>query len=135
MASAPERQLARLRERYQKRAAELAEVGFMLKGSLIERFLTCGTPNCHCHADPPQLHGPYWQWSTRVQGKTVSRMLSEDQARRYREWIENWKRFEKILATMHDLSSQADAILLAQERVTHTRAQPARQPSKSAAQR
>lgn len=116
MPPAPDRELAGLRERYQKRAAEVAQVGFMLKGSLVQRCLPCGTPHCHCHADPPQLHGPYWQWSARVQGKTVSRMLTAAQARRYQEWMQNRKRLEQILNEMHEISSQAAAILLTRER-------------------
>lgn len=31
-----------------------------------------GTPGCRCKADPPQLHGPYWQWTRKVAGKTVT---------------------------------------------------------------
>ncbi|MDP3773500.1 MAG: hypothetical protein Q8Q85_04470 [Gemmatimonadales bacterium] len=138
MPRAPERRLARLRARYEKHAAQLARVGFMLKGSLVQRFLTCGTPSCRCHTDPSRLHGPYWQWSRAVGGKTVSRMLREDQVRRYQEWIENWKRFDKIVAKVHDVSSQADAILLAQERESRDRNNTSRhhpQPRKSAARR
>lgn len=132
------RQLARVRERYQQRATELAQVGFMLKGSLVQRFLPCGTPNCRCHADPPRLHGPYWQWSRRVEGKTVSRMLPEEQVPRYQKWIENGKRFEMIATEMHDLSAQAAALLLAQERASNPTAHPDKRRAtsrKSAAQR
>jgi hypothetical protein len=100
-----------LRARYAKHAAALAQVGFMLKGSVVQRFLPCGNPGCRCHGDPPQLHGPYWQWTSKVRGKTVTRMLSGEHARRYHEWIANWKRFEQIAETMHDLSAQADALL------------------------
>ena len=138
MPPARERQLTRLRERYRKHAAELAQVGFILKGSLVQRFLPCGTPSCRCHADPPRLHGPYWQWSSKVGGKTVSRMLTEHQARRYREWMANGKRFAEIVNNLHELSSQADAILLAQEREsvkTHTTSRPRTKSRKSAARR
>lgn len=120
MLPASARQLARVRERYQQLAAELAQVGFMLKGSLVQRFLPCGTPGCHCHGDPPQLHGPYWQWSRRVQGKTESRMLTADQLPRYQEWMENGKRVETIVTAMHDLSAQAAALLLEQQRASST---------------
>ncbi len=139
MPPARERQLTRLRERYRKHAAELAQVGFVLKGSLVQRFLPCGTPSCRCHADPPRLHGPYWQWSSKVGGKTVSRMLTEHQARRYQEWMANGKRFAEIVNNLHDLASQADAILLAQERKsakkTHTTSRPRTKSRKSAARR
>jgi hypothetical protein len=30
----------------------------LLHASLIERFLKCGKPTCHCHADGPK-HGPF----------------------------------------------------------------------------
>lgn len=138
MPRAPERRLARLRARYQKHAAQLARVGFMLKGSLVQRFLTCGTPSCRCHTDPSRVHGPYWQWSRAVGGKTVSRMLPEDQVPRYQEWIENRKRFEQIVAEMHELSAQAAALLLEQERAsspTQRTTQQRTKPGKSAARR
>lgn len=105
------RQLARLNKRYQEIAAQLAKGGFILKGSVVERFLTCGNPGCQCRADPPRLHGPYWQWSTRVEGKTVTRRISREQARCYREWIDNRRRAEQVLEEMHEISSQAAAIL------------------------
>ena len=132
----PERRLARLRARYEKHAAQLARVGFLLKGSLVQRFLTCGTPSCRCHTDRSRLHGPYWQWSRAVGGKTVSRMLHQDQVRRYQEWIENWKRFDKIVAKLHDVSSQADAILRTQERESrHKDTSRRRTPSRKSAAR
>src|SRR5258706_15594556 len=52
-------------------AAELAGLGFALPGTLIERHVRCGKPRCRCHADPPALHGPYWQWTSKVAGKTI----------------------------------------------------------------
>lgn len=61
-------------------AAELAEVGFVLPGSLAERRLSCTHTGCHCHGSPPQLHGPYWYLTRKVSGKTVTRMLSAEQA-------------------------------------------------------
>lgn len=132
------RQLARIQARYQRHAAELAHLGFMLKGSLVQRFLTCSTPSCRCHADPPQLHGPYWQWSRRVQGKTVSRMLPAEEVPRYREWMENAHQFETIVAEMHALSVQAAALLTEQQRASsqtsHLDTRPT-QARKSAARR
>lgn len=131
-------QLARLRARYQQHAAALAAVGFMLRGSLVERMLPCGTAGCRCHADPPQLHGPYWQWSRRVHGQTVSRMLPDGQVPRYQEWIENGKRFDAIASAMHELSAQLAALLLEHERSAPPTALPTTRrakPRKSAPQR
>ena len=111
MTRSTQQQLHPLSERYRRLAGQLAEVGWILKGSIVERHVSCGNPGCRCHADPPQLHGPYWQWSTAVNGKTVSRRLSEQQAQQYREWIDNRKRLEAILAQLHEITDQAAQLL------------------------
>jgi hypothetical protein len=111
-----ERQLARLRARYHERARELASIGFMTRGSILQVSSRCGSPGCACHDDPPRLHGPYWQWTRKVKAKTVTRHLTEAQVERYREWIENGKRFDEIVAELQDISAEADAILVALER-------------------
>jgi hypothetical protein len=56
-------------------AAELASLGFALPGTLIERHVRCGKTRCRCHADPPVLHGPYWQWTRKAAGKTITRLV------------------------------------------------------------
>lgn len=112
-----ERELARLRARFERRAQQLAhDVGFMLKGSLVRRFKRCSSPGCRCHAEPPRLHGPYWQWSAKVKGKTVTRVLSEDQVGRYREWMDNAQRFDQLVQGLFELSAEADAIVRSLER-------------------
>jgi hypothetical protein len=116
-----ERQLARLRARLTQRSADLADVGFVLKGSLLQRSKRCSSPGCACHAEPPRLHGPYWQWTNKVDGKTVTRALTEDQAKRYREWMENAGRLEEIVRDLYQISDQADAILRVQERAAPPR--------------
>jgi hypothetical protein len=108
----PDLSLSDLDARYRQLADELAHMGYMLKGSLSQRLTTCGNRGCQCRADPPRLHGPYWQWSTAVEGKTVTRLLSAEQVPLYREWIENRHRAEELLRQMHEVASQAALILL-----------------------
>lgn len=69
--------LDRYERRYRALASELAGIGYIAQGSLAPRFTRCGKPTCACRADPPKLHGPYWHWSTKVNGKTVNRRLSD----------------------------------------------------------
>ena len=66
-------ELARYERQYRALTARLAEIGFISAGSLVERTTSCGKPGCRCQADPPQRHGPYYQWSRAVAGKTISR--------------------------------------------------------------
>lgn len=111
-----ERELARLRARIERRATQLAGVGFMLKGSLVHRFKRCSSPGCHCQSEPSRLHGPYWQWSGKIKGKSVTRALNEDQLGRYREWMDNAQRFEQIVQDLFELSADADALVRTLER-------------------
>ncbi len=85
-------------------AAQLADIGFVLPGTLTERHVRCGKPNCRCHADPPVLHGPYHQWTRKVNGKTVTRLLSDDQLDDYQQWLENDRRLRGLLAELEALS-------------------------------
>lgn len=134
MPAAPTRQLLRLQARLRKHTAALAALAradFVLRGSLMQRYLPCGTASCRCHTDSAQLHGPYWQWSTRVRGKSVTRMLTPEQAQRYQAWMHNGQRLEAILTELHDISIQATGLLLAQARSQHPRQSAgARKPSR-----
>ena len=116
MTPSDERKLARLRARFEHVAQELPEVGFPLRGSLLERFSKCGSPGCACHTDPARRHGPYWQWTAKIKGKTVTRAVGPDQLPRYRQWTDNAKRIDHIVQELYDLSAQAHDILSAQER-------------------
>jgi hypothetical protein len=101
-----QRRLEALASDYQAAKARLAEVGFTCEGSLVERYTCCHNPNCRC-ADPANRHGPYWQLSWKEGGRTVSRIISGEEAQLYREWIANRRRLEDILAHMRDISRQA----------------------------
>jgi len=109
------RRLQAAQARIHQLATELAtSPGFVSPGSLVRRFMRCGKPNCRCRADPPQLHGPYWQWTRAVKGKTITRNLTEKQARLYQTWIANRRRLTRIMAEMDKVSEQAATILLEQ---------------------
>ena len=97
---------------YRALAAELAGLGFIGPGSLVVRHTSCGKPGCRCGADPPRRHGPYYQWSRAVAGKTISRRLNEREADLYRAWIANRHRLEAIVAEMDKISAAAGDILL-----------------------
>ena len=123
--------LARLRRRYRRLAQRLAQVDFIAKGSVTQRHLPCGKSTCRCHADPPQLHGPYWQWSTAVEGRTVTRSLTEEQARLYQEWIGNRKQLEAILEKMQAVAAEAAELLLAEAQPAPRSRSAGGQPSNS----
>ena len=88
-------------------AAALAEIDFALPGSVVVRHMRCGKAACRCKADPPVLHGPYIQWTRRVEGKTVTRYLSEAQLERYQPWFDNARRLRELVAELETRSTQA----------------------------
>ncbi len=106
--------LERFEQKYRRLGAELQEIGYISRGSLVVRETSCGKPSCHCMADPPQRHGPYHQWSRAIAGKTVSRRLDTHEAALYREWIANRRRLEQIISQMEEISASAGQILLRQ---------------------
>jgi hypothetical protein len=85
-------------------AAELASLGLALPGTLIERHVRCGKPGCRCHADPPVLHGPYWQWTRKIGGKTITRLVADDQLDDYRQWLANHRRLRTLVTQLETLT-------------------------------
>jgi hypothetical protein len=83
---------------------EILELGFVRPGSLVRRFMPCGNPACRCMGKPPQLHGPYSQWSYKIAGRTRTMRLSEQQARLCKQWVRNHKRLKRLVRRMVQLS-------------------------------
>lgn len=104
-------ELAQLRRRYRALAEQIRDLGFIATGSVTERYTVCATTTCRCHADPPTKHGPYFQYSRKVAGKTISVRLTPEQAERYREQISNRRRLDELVAAMEEISGQARDLL------------------------
>ncbi len=97
---------ATLERRRTKIAAEIAALGLPLPGSLVERRTRCGNTGCRCHADPPQLHGPYWTWTRKVDNKTVTRTLDTAQADALRPLLDNSRRLRELTTELETLGLQ-----------------------------
>jgi hypothetical protein len=87
--------------------AELAALGPSLPGTLLRRYGRCGTAGCRCHADPPALHGPWWSWTRKVNGKTVTVRLTDEQAHDYQPWIANARRLRELTTELEQLALRA----------------------------
>jgi hypothetical protein len=98
--------------KFERLKKQILELGFVRPGSLVRRYMPCGNPSCRCMATPPRLHGPYYQWSYKIAGKTHSIRLSQEQAKLCEEWVHNHKRLKRILREMEQLSlNETDRIL------------------------
>ncbi len=97
---------AALERRREKITAEIAALGLPLPGSLVERRTRCGNTGCHCHSNPPQLHGPYLIWTRKVEGKTVTRTLDTTQAEALRPLMDNSRRLRELTTELATLALQ-----------------------------
>ena len=88
-------------------ADALGEIDGLLPGSVVVRLMRCGKRNCACQADPPVLHGPYTQWTRTVAGKTVTKILTDEQLVRYQPWFDNTRRLRDLVAKLEAVSLQA----------------------------
>jgi hypothetical protein len=110
------RRLEAHEETYRVLAAQLSQVGYLWHGTVVRQTLTCGKSTCACHRDPRRRHGPYAYWSSKVKGRTVSRLLKPEEAALYEEWIQNRRRIERIQRKMLSLSRRVAPLLLKQRK-------------------
>lgn len=99
--------LTALRRQHRALLKKIGQIGPVLKGSVSASYTRCGQANCACQDEPPQLHGPYWQWSTSANGKTVSRRLGDEERQIYQEWVSNRRQLEAVIRDMHELALEA----------------------------
>ena len=99
--------LQRYEAQFRALRAHLADLGFFCKGTLLERRLTCGKPNCACAQQPARRHGPYFEWTYKVAAKTVNVRLSPDAVAVYREGTAEWRRLRTLLGRLERLSRRA----------------------------
>lgn len=78
-------------EPYRRLRARLGNVGWVALGSLVER-------------GEPGQGGPRYQWSRRVEGKTVTVALSKEQFDWLQAAIQNQREAWEILSRMHTLT-------------------------------
>ncbi len=99
-------------KRYEELKRSIAELGLFRYGSLVRRFMPCGKTGCRCQASPPKLHGPYYQWTRKVGGKTVTVRLTRQQAKLLENWVANGRRLDRTIAMMQRASHRITDRLL-----------------------
>ena len=110
---------------YKQLQLALSRIGYFSRGTLLRRMMGCGKPGCACKASPPRLHGPYYQWTRKVDGKTVTVGLSAEQAKLLEGWIDSGRELDRIVAEMERISMEETERLL-RKLPSPTRKQPVR---------
>ena len=94
-------------ERFRQARQELQQLDYFLKGTVLKRMMKCGRPQCACRSDPAKRHGPYFEWTYKVKGKTVNVKLSPQAAPFYRAATKQHRKLKIVLARLERLSKTA----------------------------
>jgi len=94
-----------LRNRRQGLAKVLPPLGEVLRGSLMERYMTCGNPDCKCARG--ERHGPVWYLSVTLdQSHRSGRTVPPEQVDQVRRWIENYHQVKERLEKISDINRE-----------------------------
>ena len=87
---------AALRKRRRKLAQDLPPLEYLLRGTLVETYLRCGRPNCHCVNGPG--HGPKHYLSISQPGRRHRRdYVPNGQQVLVAELIGNYRKLRSML--------------------------------------
>jgi hypothetical protein len=76
---------------------EIARLGDMRKGSLTETFRPCGKPTCACHRRDHPGHGPYYAFTTKVEGRTRTVQLRPgSRLDKFQREVDAYKQFRAL---------------------------------------
>lgn len=91
------------KDRRREILAEIEALGPVLPGSIFERTTRCQRSGCHCHSDPPTLHGPYPTWVRQEGRRQVTRTLTDEEAKRARPLISADRRLKELVRELEAL--------------------------------
>jgi hypothetical protein len=94
-----------LRRRKQGLVAQLPPLTEILRGSLLERYVTCGNPACKCARG--ERHGPNWYLTVTLgPGRTTGGIVAADQVEQIRGWIENYHKLKEHLEKISEINRE-----------------------------
>lgn len=80
---------------------QLLQLGPVLPGSISQQWNVCGSPGCQCK-DPkhPRRHGPYYQLSYTLQGKSSTLFLKPTEVAEARRSIARYRTFKQLCGAL-----------------------------------
>ena len=89
-----------MQKKMEKLRAKLAGAGLLLQGNIAERNIQRGT------GSKKKNYGPYYQWTFKQGGKTVTVNLSASQVEEFQKAIDNNKKIEAVMEDVRNLSRE-----------------------------
>jgi hypothetical protein len=60
-------------QRFRQARQDILQLDYFLKGTVLQRMMKCGRPQCAGQRDPAKRHGPYFEWTLQGQGQDRQR--------------------------------------------------------------
>ena len=92
------------RRRFEELKRELQQMEYFCKGTVLERRMKCGKAQCACQTDPAKRHGPYFEWTYKLDGKTVNVKLTPQTAPLYQAASRHYRKLKTVLTRLERLS-------------------------------
>ncbi|MEO8361558.1 MAG: DUF6788 family protein [Vicinamibacteria bacterium] len=89
--------LAGLEKEREEVLKEISRIGDMRKGSITETYRCCGKPTCACQASDHAGHGPYFAFTTKVDGKTMTVQLrAGSRLGKFQREVDTYRQFRAL---------------------------------------
>ena len=98
--------LSELEAERERLKLQLADLGDLRPGSLVERYRKCGKPSCHCAAPDEAGHGPSWSLTHGEKGRTVTRIIPPSLVAQTREQLAEYQRLRGLTRDLVEVSEK-----------------------------
>lgn len=110
--------IAKHAQRFQELKRGLDQLEYFCKGTVLKRMTKCGRAYCACRSDPDKRHGPYFELTYKIDGKTVNVRLSPETAPLYKAAS---TQFRKLKATLQRLEKISQTVLKLQAELAQSK--------------
>lgn len=86
---------------------EIKSIESLLTGTITYKYSPCGKASCMCSTNPEKWHGPYYIWTRKENGKTITRSLNKKQVAYCKKAIRNMKKIQKLINLWRKTSEKA----------------------------
>jgi hypothetical protein len=87
-------------ERLLELKKQLCKLDLAIPGTIHIQYRKCGKSNCRCHQSQDQMHGPYYLWYRKIDGKLYTSVINESDLQIFNEMIENRVKLETLTSEM-----------------------------------
>ena len=110
---------------------QIFELGDFQPGSITSAYRTCGNPACHCAKPNDPRHGPHFQLTQKIDGKTVTQNLpSQATVRKAESEIAEYRKFQTLTGKLVDVNRKICRLRPVEQTEQTAQEKKRRKPSK-----